>query len=143
MVIVDEAKKPLPDQTAAVGKYLLMETYIPPTDLDEHGKPREAEPASSGLFQPSRKQTPFEIITAVDSEHHRVAWRNIDYPSWLLRAERWQALSQTEGGGTKYETTEVFAGVAAHVVKWLLGEKLRKAFASMADGLKRRSEQVI
>lgn len=140
MVIVNGAKEPLPDQTAATGKYLLMETYIPPTDIDEQGKPKEARPSFSGLFQPSRKQMPFEVITAVDSEHHRVAWRNIDYPSWLLRAERWQALSSTASGGTKYETTEVFAGIAAYVVNWSLGDKLRAAFVSMADGLKRHCE---
>ena len=139
MVIVDDAKKPLPDQTAAVGKHLLMETYIPPTSVDAQGKPQETT-QSKGWLQPSQWQCPLEVITAVDSAQYRVSWRNIDYPSWFLRAERWQALSRIEDGGTKYETTEVFAGIAAYIVKRSLLSSLNVSFEAMATGLKRQSE---
>lgn len=122
MAIVTSSKKPETDQSPVVGKHLLMHCHIPPS------------------MEEKKKQTAFEVVTAVDTENHRVAWQNIDYPSWLMHAERWQALS-TVDGKTRYETTEVFTGILAYVVKWYLRESLEKSFAAMADGLKQRSEQ--
>lgn len=84
-------------------------------------------------------QRPYEMITCIDEGNHRAAWANKDYPSWLFRAERWQALSDV-GGKTLYETREVFAGPLAYFVKWLLGRWLRRSFEEMAESLKRVSE---
>lgn len=123
--MVDESKKPLRDQTPAVGKYLLMSVHIPPT---------------MGEASFLQKQSASEIITTVDHTHHRVAWRNIAAPAFLLGAERWQALSEVNGK-TKYESIEVFTGILAYIVKFFMRDGLVKGFNAMAEGLKRRSEQ--
>ena len=111
MQITTPTKQPLPISSSSsdpgVGKHLLMHTHIPPTFND----------ANPGL---GVKQSAFEIITALDHEHHRAAWKNIDYPSWMLRATRWQVLTPIDGR-TRYETREVFAGLLAYVVYWFFG----------------------
>ncbi|OSX58079.1 hypothetical protein POSPLADRAFT_1061182 [Postia placenta MAD-698-R-SB12] len=108
-IIVDSSsKEPLPDQTPHEGSYLLMEVHIPPTSDRSH------TPTSR----------PLELITAVDPAAHRVAWKNL-MPSWLLRAERWQALSVVEDG--------------RHCTR--RGSGLQQGFQAVADGLKRQAEQ--
>lgn len=101
-----------------------MEVHIPPTSDRSH------TPTSR----------PLELITAVDPAAHRVAWKNL-MPSWLLRAERWQALSVVEDGKTLYETREVMAGPGAYFVRALLSSGLQQGFQAVADGLKRQAEQ--
>lgn len=125
--IVDKAKNPLRDQTPAEGQYLLIApVHLPPT----MGEP--------GYFQ---KQSAFERISAVDHDNYRVAWVNIALPRFLLSAERWQAVSVTEDGKTKYETTEVFGGIVAYLVKFFMYEKLVLGFNAQAEGLKKRAEE--
>lgn len=91
-----------------------------------------------GWFQ---AQSAFETITTVDHENYRAAWVNVALPSFLLNAERWQSLSVNEDGTTKYETTEVFSGILAYIIKFLLREKLLMGFNAQAEGLKQRAEQ--
>ncbi|KAI0670244.1 hypothetical protein C8Q78DRAFT_974820 [Trametes maxima] len=122
-VITDKNQKPLEDQTPTEGKYLLMTVHIPAT-LDDSTSP----------------QTPFELITHIQPEVHRIAWKNL-LPPWLIRAERWQALSTTDDGKTLYETREVFAGAGAYAIKFFLGKNLVKSFEAMAEGLKKRAEE--
>ncbi|TFK79525.1 hypothetical protein K466DRAFT_505394 [Polyporus arcularius HHB13444] len=122
-VIVDKSKKPLEDQTPAKGKYLLMQTHIPPT-LDDSVSTTEA----------------FEQITHFDDVTHRMAWQNL-LPSWFLKAERWQVLSTTEDGKTRYESREVFGSIGAYLIKWFLSAKLLQSFNAMGEALKARSEQ--
>ncbi|KAI0651198.1 hypothetical protein C8Q79DRAFT_18231 [Trametes meyenii] len=122
-VITDKDKKPFDDQTAAEGKYLLMTVHIPAT-FDNSASP----------------QTPFELITHVQPDIYRVAWKNL-LPSWLIRAERWQALSTTEDGKTLYETREVFAGVGAYAIKLFIAKNLEKSFEAMAEALKKCAEE--
>jgi len=124
--IVDKSGNPLPDQTPAEGKYLLIApVHLPPT-MDE-----------PGWFQ---KQSAFEIITTVDHENHRAAWANVALPKFLLSAERWQALSVVDGR-TKYETTEVFGGVLAYLVKFFMYRKLVLGFNAQTVGLKEQAER--
>ena len=122
-VIVDKSKKPLEDQTPAKGKYLLMQTHIPPT-MDDSVPTTEA----------------FEQIIYFDDMTRRMAWKNL-LPSWFLRAERWQALSTTEDGKTRYESREVFGSIGAYLIKWFLSTKLLDSFNAMGAALKSRSEQ--
>ena len=125
-VIVDgKTKKPHPDQTPRDGAYMIMEVYIPPSS------------------DPSRRASshPLEQITAVDHDNYRIAWRNC-MPSWLVNAERWQALSVTEDGKTLYETREVMKGIGAYFIKWFLSRDLQLGFQAVADGLKKRAEQL-
>ncbi|OBZ74295.1 hypothetical protein A0H81_05458 [Grifola frondosa] len=120
--IVDASRTPSTDQTPSEGKFLLMEVHIPPT-MDDSGKPTIAH----------------EIITHVDPATHRLAWQNT-LPSWFIRAERWQALSTTDDGKTRYETREVFGGIGSYLIKWFLSMNLQKSFEAMAEALKMRAE---
>ncbi|KAI0776748.1 hypothetical protein BD413DRAFT_610339 [Trametes elegans] len=122
-VITDEHKTPLQDQTPAAGTYLLMQTHVPPTMDDS-----------------AATSTVFEQIIAVDTEKHRLAWKNC-FPEWLLRAECWQALSTNGQGKTVYELREVLSGVGAYAIKLLLADKIRKSFEEMAEGLNAYAEK--
>ena len=120
-------KKPLEDQTPKEGEYLLMSpVHIPPT-MDD-----------ASVWFPSSS---LEVITTVDHENYRCSWRYISLPHWLLCADRWQALSTVEGGGTKYESIEVFTGLAAYFLKIFLRSGLKKGFTAMGEGLKKRCEE--
>lgn len=129
--LTDASKRPLPadQQTPRAGAHLLIHPVHIPPSFD----PPKFLPAGSS----------HEIITAIDTQNYRCAWVTADYPTWMLRAERWQALVEVEEDGrkkTRYETMEVFDGVLAYVVMGLVGDGLRKGFIAMAEGLKTRSE---
>ncbi|KZT00890.1 uncharacterized protein LAESUDRAFT_687453 [Laetiporus sulphureus 93-53] len=123
--VVDASGNPLPDQTPREGQYILMEVYIPPTpDMNR-----------------SPTSRPLEMIIAIDHETHRLAWKNL-MPQWFLRAVRWQALSVIEGGKTLYETREVMSGPGAYLVRMLMSSGLQKGFEAVAEGLKKKAEEV-
>ncbi|KAF8654739.1 hypothetical protein AX16_003394 [Volvariella volvacea WC 439] len=125
-IVVDASSQPLADQTPVAGKYILMApVHLPPT----MGEP--------GIFQ---KQSAFVVITLVDHEQCRCAWETRGLPSFLLHTNRWQILTQQSDRTTKYETIEVFGGLLAYVIKFLMRDKLRAGFEAMAEGLKRISE---
>ncbi|KXN83163.1 hypothetical protein AN958_01764 [Leucoagaricus sp. SymC.cos] len=123
-VVTDSRKNPLPDQTPRVGSHLYMyPVHLPPT-MDD---------ASIGVFS---RGSAFCILTALDHEDFKIAWRLSGLPTWILWSERWQWLTETEadlddGKGkrwvTKYESVEVFGGLAAYFVKWFVGSKLNQA----------------
>ncbi|KAF8966894.1 hypothetical protein BDZ97DRAFT_1657011 [Flammula alnicola] len=127
MTLTTPSKEPLPDQTPAEGKHLYMKVNMPPT---------MEEPGWFGA------NSAFTIISAMDPENYRVAWKFAGLPSFLLHTERWQALSVDEATGkTKYETIEVFGGIMAYIVKFFSREKLVAGFQAVADALKSRAEQ--
>ena len=123
-MIVDKNKNPQEDQTPAAGKYLLMQTHIPPTLNDNVS----STPA-------------FEIITDFDHSTYRMAWQNIELPSALLKAERWQALSTTPDNQTYYESREVFGGAAAYLIKWFISKGLMESFDAATAALKATAEE--
>lgn len=45
------------------------------------------------------------------------------------------------GGGTKYESIEVFEGLAAWLLKWFMAANLRKSVKAMGEALKQRAEE--
>ncbi|KAH9920863.1 uncharacterized protein BXZ73DRAFT_52039 [Epithele typhae] len=120
--ITDAARRPLADQTPAAGQHLLMHVHILPT-LDDARAKRTAT---------------FERILACDPAARRLAWAVL-LPAWFLRAERWQALSAL-GGGTRYESREVFAGPGAYLIRMMMRRGLQESFDAMADALKARAE---
>ena len=65
---------------------------------------------------------------------------NIEWPHWILNAERWQVLVEVEAGKTRYETIEVFGGLLAYLIRAFVGNGLKKSFIAMAEGLKSRAE---
>ena len=91
-----------------------MKTHIPPT-FDAQASAQE----------------PFELITHFSVEERRMAWKSL-MPAWLLRAERWQALSSTADGKTLYETREVFGGIGGYLVKWFFGKNMFHSPISLA-----------
>lgn len=116
-------KTVLDDQTPAEGKYLLLKTHIPPT-----------------LENTVWTQDAYELIIAYDEVNHRMAWQSL-LPQWLIRAERWQALSTTADGKTFYESREIFAGFGAYLVQWLISTPLTQSFDAMADAIQTLAEQ--
>jgi hypothetical protein len=127
MTVVSPSKVPLPDQTPVVGEHIAINVNMPPT----MGEP--------GFFG---SNSAFCVITHIDNENYRVAWKTAGTPYFLLHTERWQALSVDEATGkTKYETVEVFGGILAYITSYFFGDKLRVAFRAAADTLKARAEQ--
>ncbi|KAF9238674.1 hypothetical protein BU15DRAFT_47424 [Melanogaster broomeanus] len=130
--LTDASRKPLPAslQTPRAGAHLLIQPVHLPPSFD----PPKILPTGSA----------FEVITTMDPENFRCAWKNVEWPSWLLNAERWQALVEVVEDGkkkTRYETIEVFGGVLAYIISFLLGSRLQQGFTAMAQGLKKQSEE--
>lgn len=138
MKMVTEKQEDLPpDHVLEVGTHLLMKVHIPPSN------PKET--------------TAFEVVTHVEREAHKVAWRNIDYPKMMLTSERWQVASEIEdedrgaeeeGANLKlgkkrtlYETRSVFYGPMAYAVKTMYGKALVESFRAQAEGLKKFCEE--
>ena len=121
---MDKNEVRVDDQMPAKGKYLLMQTHIPPT-MDEG----------------ARLQSAFELITHFDDVTRRMCWVSL-LPRWFIRAERWQVLSATADGKTLYESREVFGMFGAYIVWLFLGTNLMKSFNAMADALKERAEKM-
>ena len=107
------------------GKYIMMQSVVPHT-MDNSVKTIPA----------------LELITHFDDVTHRISWVTL-LPWWrFMKAERWQGLSTTADGKTLYESSEVFAGLGAYILKWFLRTPLTKAFEAAAEALKARSEQL-
>ncbi|KAF5353211.1 hypothetical protein D9756_008057 [Leucocoprinus leucothites] len=131
------AKTGFPTKPFKSGSHVyIYPVHLPPT-LDD---------TSVGIFN---KNSAFCIITALDRENFKVAWCTSGVPTWILWTERWQWLTEAEvdlGDGkekrrvTKYDSVEVFGGLAAYFVKWFIGRKLNMGFQAQADGLKRWAE---
>lgn len=119
--------KPLDNQSCTVGEHMKMyPVHIPPT-MDD-----------SSVWLPSSSLV---IVTHVDHTEHRCAWRFITTPAWLLTANRWQTVTKMEeGGGTKYESIEVFEGLASWILKWFMAANLGKSVKAMGEALKQRAE---
>ena len=128
-ILTDASFKPLVEQKPASGQHLLMEVCIPPS----------SDPKTSR----SRAKC---IIVAIDHEHHRAEWKAIGFPSFLLSTHRTQTLKEVEQENgqkvTVYETSEVFSGILAYIIKWFLRANLQKSFVAMAEDLKRHCEEL-
>ena len=83
-----------------------------------------------------------EIITHVDGDTFRLAWRFATPARWLITAERWQVVRDDGPGGTTvYETWEFFGGLVAYLIRLFLGAKLQASFDAMSRALKERAER--
>ncbi|KIY52687.1 hypothetical protein FISHEDRAFT_69503 [Fistulina hepatica ATCC 64428] len=130
-VVVDGpwSRHPLADQTLAPGRFLyIYPVHLPPT-----------------FGSPKLKGFAVTTIKVADSKEHRLCWATVLPRSlgWLLKTERWQALSTVgDGTKTKYETFEVFSGPLAYIVKFFLYNYLAEGFRAMAEGLKNRCDSI-
>ncbi|KAI0057623.1 hypothetical protein BV25DRAFT_1357244 [Artomyces pyxidatus] len=122
-VPLDEAGQPLLGRAPERGVHIRLAMHIPPT-MDDSAKPSQAE----------------EILTHVDHENLRLAWRFATPARWLMHAERWQIL-RGAGEQTTYETWEVFGGLLAYPISFFMKGKLQAAFDAMAEALKARAEE--
>jgi hypothetical protein len=132
-VVTNALYVPLSDQTPQENLRLIIEAQIPPLP-----SPVTATTPPNIL----NEQHSFENITVVDRVRRRVAWKQIMIPDALLTAERWQAVSEVEGGGTYYESREAFYGPLASVVDGLMGTALQEGFSAQAAALKVRVESM-
>lgn len=117
-----------PDPTPAEDKHLAVTAHVPPTM------------GSPGLFGETHL---FAVITVIDHDNYRAAWElspSFLLPSWLLRSERWQILTEGPGGEANYETFEVFSGLAAYSMRLFVGEGIQLGFRAFADSLRERVE---
>ncbi|KAL1856940.1 hypothetical protein VTK73DRAFT_8174 [Phialemonium thermophilum] len=71
----------------------------------------------------------------------RVAWKTRGMPGWMLCSERVQEFWEADdGSGTEYVCWETFYGMLAPVVRWAVGEKLKRGFGAWSEDLKKRAE---
>lgn len=122
--VVDSQKKPV-DAAPAAGGYILIDSHLPAS--------MEATPST-------RQTETLEEVLAIDHERHLAAWKSVTF---LLKAERWQTISPVEINGkmySRYETHEVFAGLFAYLVKWVVGKDLVAAMKTVSEELKIRAE---
>ncbi|KAI9431258.1 hypothetical protein H4582DRAFT_1250786 [Lactarius indigo] len=126
-LISEEDKKPLPSQIAAPGLRVRLRLNMPPT-MDDVGK---------------KASVTEEILTHVDSDTFRFAWRFATPARWLITAERWQVVRDDGPGGQTavYETWEFFGGLAGYLIRFFMGAKLQTAFDAMSRALKERAER--
>ncbi|KZP05040.1 hypothetical protein FIBSPDRAFT_843358 [Athelia psychrophila] len=83
-----------------------------------------------------------ENITTIDYIINRFSWQStIPSPS-LINATRWSALSVV-GGGTYYESREVFDGPLAETVKELYGVGLQEGYVAQGVAMKERAEGMV
>ena len=85
-----------------------------------------------------------EILSHVDGESFRLAWRFATPARWLINAERWQILrdSGPDDQKTVYETWEYMGGLLAYVIQFFMRAKLQDSFDAMSRALKDRAEHV-
>ena len=112
---------------------LILTVQIPPLPL-----PVDADTPGNLLHS----QISFENITALQPSQHRMAWKQMMFPDFILSAERWSALSRTGflGLETLYESREGYGGALAGTLKALYGEGLQEAFDAQGVALKSRLE---
>ncbi|KAH9054097.1 hypothetical protein EDB87DRAFT_1689654 [Lactarius vividus] len=103
-LIGEEDKKPLPSQIAAPGLRVRLRVNIPPT-MDDIGK---------------KASVTEEILTHVDSDTFRFAWRFATPARWLITAERWQVVRDDGPGVAVYETWEFFGGLAGYLIRFFM-----------------------
>lgn len=127
-IISDNDKTPLLSQTAAPGRRIRLRLHVPPTMDDASTKGSTAE----------------EVLTHVDGESFRLAWRFATPARWLINAERWQIVRDGGPGDqrTVYETWEYFGGLLAYVIRFFMRTKLQDSFDAMSRALKDRAEHL-
>lgn len=123
--VVSPTNITLPRQYPQIDAYLIMRTQIPPLPLPVN---------KYTLDNPLAISPAYELITTVDEERRRLAWRYV--PEQALDAERWQALSDLGGGTVLYEAREVFSGPLAETLRALMEEGLQKSFEAQGEGLR-------
>ncbi|KAH4108889.1 hypothetical protein HBH46_033620 [Parastagonospora nodorum] len=124
-IVVSPLNTTLQDQRPVEGKNLFLRTQIPPLDLPVARDTRD---------RPLATQYAYERITHVQPRLGRLCW---EYAAdALVRAERWQAVSEVGDGVVLYESREVFDGALAGVVKKGFERDLQRGFEVQGLGLK-------
>jgi len=70
-----------------------------------------------------------------------LAWR-IQNPNIFLKAVRYQYLTDTAEGHTRYQTWEYFSGILAPLLGVMVLKHVRLGFADVAAALKERAESI-
>jgi hypothetical protein len=80
-----------------------------------------------------------ETISRWD-EGREIRWGMVMGHRLLLKAERYQRLTELSGAATRYETADVFEGLLLPVVFALYGARIQAGFDATAAALKERAE---
>jgi hypothetical protein len=80
-----------------------------------------------------------EYVTSY-TEGSRVSWGVNVGPGWLIKADRWQQLTDLGDGRTRYETVDEFTGVGVPFMMLLMERHMARGFAEVAHALKDRCE---
>jgi hypothetical protein len=128
-IITDSNWNPLgPEKQKVVeGAYSTFSVQIPPLPL-----PINASSKDVWLNTQNSK----ELITHVQPEIYRAAWKSMLFPDWFLSSERWTGISLAPNGMAVYESREVFYGPGASLLKSLYADALGKSFEAQGQGLK-------
>jgi hypothetical protein len=121
MTVVSKSGSALDDQTLAVGRLFVSAVNIPP-----------------GMTPPRMSGT--SLVTTLEHDNFRSAWVTPPgFWTWFMSVERWTMLT-IEDGKTKWETIEVFKGIGAYIVYWLLYKNFLVSLRAMGEALKTASE---
>lgn len=132
-IVTDSLYIPLPSQTPQENLRLVITVQIPPL---------QPPVTSSTPPNPLNIQMSHENITTIDYVINRFAWQSTVPSPLLLNSTRWSALSVV-GGGTYFESREVYYGPLAETVKELYGVGLQEGFVAEGVAMKERAEGMV
>jgi len=134
-VITNSRWIPIDDQTPYENSRVIIKVQIPPL---------EPPITSSTPSNPLHAQTAYDNITNIDMDGNRFSWISMVPPKASLDAQRWTALSEVDGGGgTFYESREVFRGPLASIVLKLYAEGIQAGYDAQTAALKERVEGLV
>lgn len=86
-------------------------------------------------------RTQREILHLIEAPHF-IAW-GFPHPTIFLDPVRYQVLTETPEGYTRYQTWETFTGLLSPIVSLAVVGAVSRGFQDMADSLKQRVESMV
>ncbi|TID16883.1 hypothetical protein E2P81_ATG09440 [Venturia nashicola] len=127
-IITDKNFQPLgQSQLVTEGAYAIFSVQIPPLPLPVNAQTPDVR---------RNTQSSKELVTHVQPDVGRVAWKGLLFPDWFLMSERWTGVSLGSNGMAVYESREVFYGAGAGLLESLYKESLQQSFEAQGAGLK-------
>ncbi|KAF8147812.1 hypothetical protein K438DRAFT_1625932 [Mycena galopus ATCC 62051] len=120
--VTDASKNPLRDDQIAPGHKLIVHVHTPPT-MDDSIKAR------------ALVETVFHVVPG-----QQLVWGASAAPRLLFGSQRWNVLSDVEGG-TKFEIVAVLSGLGGALAMRFMRKAFVEGIGAMAEGLKARCEQ--
>lgn len=100
-------------------------------------------PPTMGEAKFLQKGSAYVQCFVLDAVNYRMAWTSGgSLPRFVLHPERWDILTVTVEGKTKFESVEVVNGILAYPLRLFLSANLKLGFDEMAKALKSRAESL-